>query len=159
MFNRMPSGWETWLLVLFVPAAVASILRYLTFRLRYDNHELVIRSGLIFRRERHVPFSRIQNVDAIQNVVHRLLGVVEVRVETGGGKEEEARLSVLPLAAMHELRDRVFANRVVRAPAGSPSHPRHRCTSSHPSPAPPSCCIFPSAKSCSPAFSRTRGWS
>lgn len=133
MFNRMPSGWETWLLVLFVPAAVASIVRYLTFRLRYDNHELVIRSGLIFRYERHVPFSRIQNVDAIQNVVHRLLGVVEVRVETGGGKEEEARLSVLPLAAMHELRDRVFANRAVIVPDApshlrthDPSHPSHR---------------------------------
>ena len=113
MSDRIPSGWELWLLVLFVPAAIASIVRYLTFRIRYDNHELVIRSGLIFRHERHVPFSRIQNVDAIQNIFHRLLGVVEVRVETGGGKEEEARLSVLPLAAMHELRDRVFANRAV----------------------------------------------
>ncbi len=51
----------------------------------------MIRSGLIFRNERHVPFSRIQNVDAIQNVFHRLFGVAEVRVETGGGKEEEAR--------------------------------------------------------------------
>ena len=108
MFSRLPSGWESWLLVLFVPAAIASLIRYLTFRLRYDSHELVIRSGLIFRHERHVPFSRIQNVDAIQNVVHRLFGVAEVRVETGGGKEEEARLSVLPLAAVHELRDRVY---------------------------------------------------
>ena len=74
----IPSGWESWLLVLFVPAAIASIVRYLTFRLRYDNNELVIRSGLIFRHERHVPFSRIQNVDAIQNVFHRVLGVAEV---------------------------------------------------------------------------------
>jgi len=116
MSNRMPSGWEAWLLVLFVPAAIASIIRYLTFRLRYENNELVIRSGLIFRHERHVPFKRIQNVDAIQNVVHRLLGVAEVRVETGGGKEEEARLSVLPLAAVHELRARVF----------TPAHPTHQ---------------------------------
>ena len=122
-YSGMPSGWEAWLLVLFVPAAIASIIRYLTFRLRYENHELVIRSGLIFRHERHVPFSRIQNVDAIQNVVHRLFGVAEVRVETGGGKEEEARLSVLPLAAVHELRDRVFANRAVVAAPDAPDAP------------------------------------
>jgi putative membrane protein len=116
MFGRVPSGWEVWLLVLFVPAMLVSVMRYLTFRLRYDGDELVIRSGLIFRRERHVPFSRIQNVDAVQNVFHRLFGVVEVRVETGGGQEEEARLSVLPLAAFDDMRRRVFERRSAPAP-------------------------------------------
>ena len=114
-FGRVPDGWEAWLLVLFVPATLASIARYLSFRLRYDQHELVIRSGLIFRNERHVPFSRIQNVDAVENMFHRLLGVVEVRLETGSGKEEEARLSVLPRAAFEELRRRVFQDRSLRA--------------------------------------------
>jgi putative membrane protein len=110
-FGRIPSGWEVWLFVLLIPAAVASIINYLTFSLRYDDRELVIRTGLIFRNVRHVPFSRIQNVDAIQNVFHRLFGVVEVRVETGGGKEEEARLSVLPRAAFDDMRRHVFKDR------------------------------------------------
>ena len=115
MFGRLPDGWEAWLLVLFVPATIASIVRYVTFRLRYDDHELVIRSGLIFRNERHIPFSRIQNVDASQNVFHRLFGVVEVRVETGGGKEEEARLSVLPLRGVRRTARRASSERA-RAP-------------------------------------------
>lgn len=115
-FARIPDGWEAWLLVLFVPAVLLSIARYLSFRLLYEEHELVIRSGLIFRTERKIPYSRIQNVDAIQNAVHRLLHVVEVRVETGGGKEEEARLSVLPLAALDELRRRVFSGRLLQKP-------------------------------------------
>jgi len=110
-FGRLPFGWEVWLLVPFIPAVLFSIARYLSFRLRYEDKELVIRSGLIFRNERHIPYSRIQNVDAIQNLFHRLFGVVEVRVETGGGKEEEARLSVLPKAAFEEMRQRVFARR------------------------------------------------
>ena len=110
-FGRLPSGWEVWLLVPFVPAVVLSITRYLSFRLRYEDKELVIRSGILFRNERHIPYSRIQNVDAIQNLFHRFFGVVEVRVETGGGKEEEARLSVLPKAAFEEMRQRVFARR------------------------------------------------
>ena len=37
-FARGPDGWEAWLLVLFVPAALASIARYLSFRIRYDEH-------------------------------------------------------------------------------------------------------------------------
>ena len=110
-FGRLPIGWEVWLLVPFVPAVVLSITRYLSFRLRYEDKELVIRSGILFRHERHIPYSRIQNVDAIQNLFHRFFGVVEVRVETGGGKEEEARLSVLPKAAFEEMRQRVFARR------------------------------------------------
>src|SRR5262245_46105287 len=119
MFGGMPSGWEFWLLLLLVPATVASILRYVSFRLRYDERELVIRSGLIFRKERHIPFSRIQNVDGVQNLVHRLFGVVDVRVETGGGEKEEARLSVLPVAALTELRSRVFSG---HEPTAAPSH-------------------------------------
>jgi putative membrane protein len=97
--------------VLLVPAVLASVARYVSFRLRYDQDELVIRSGLFFRNERHIPFTRIQNLDAVQNVLHRVFGVVEVRVETGGGKGEEARLSVLPSAAFEEMRRRVNAGR------------------------------------------------
>ena len=96
MFGFIPKGWEAWLLILFVPAAAVSVSRYLTFRVRYEERDLVIRWGLLFRHERHVPYARIQNVDAVQNVFHRLFSVVEVRVETGGGKEEEARLSCTP---------------------------------------------------------------
>jgi putative membrane protein len=128
-FGRLPSGWEVWLLVLFVPAAIVSIARYLSFRLRYDEHELVIRSGIIFRNERHVPYSRIQNVDAVENVVHRCFGVVEVHVQTGGGNEEEARLSVLPRAAFETMRQLVFQerpDRAVAADAGTTSAPTER---------------------------------
>lgn len=104
----IPTGFELWLPLLIVPAAAASLVRYLTFRLRFTEDEMIVRSGLLFRSERHIPFSRIQNVDAVENLFHRLFGVIEVRVETGGGQEEEARLSVLPRAALDEIRGRVF---------------------------------------------------
>jgi len=110
-FDWVPQGWESWLLVLLVPAALFSIARYMSFRIRYDERELVIRSGLIFRNERHVPYARIQNLDAVQNPLHQLLKVVEVRVETGGGAEEEARLRVLSMPAFEEMRTRVLAGR------------------------------------------------
>ena len=37
MFGRLPDRWELWLFVMFVPATIFSIVRYLTFRLRYDD--------------------------------------------------------------------------------------------------------------------------
>jgi putative membrane protein len=98
-------------MLLIVPSVLAALARYLSFRLRYDETEMVIRSGIVFRNERHVPYHRIQNLDAVQNVVHRLLGVMEVRVDTGASKEPEATISVIPEAAFTDMRRRVFAGR------------------------------------------------
>ncbi|HUE87365.1 MAG TPA: PH domain-containing protein [Vicinamibacterales bacterium] len=103
--------WQPWMMFFILPNAAFAVLRYLTYRYRYDDSELVIRSGLLFRRERHIPYARIQNIDAVQNVLHRLLTVVDVRIETGGGATAEATMSVLPMSALTEMRERVFADR------------------------------------------------
>jgi putative membrane protein len=103
--------WDVWTLLFLVPAAAHAVVRYLTYRIRYESEELIIRSGLLFRNERHVPFARIQNLEAVRNVVHRVLGVVEVRVENASGREPEATISVLPDSAFDEMRRRVFAGR------------------------------------------------
>ncbi len=105
------ANWQFWLLLFLVPATILSIARYLSFRLRYEGTELVIRSGIFFRNERHVPYARIQNLDAVRNVVHRLLGVTEVRVETGGGQAPEATISVLKESVFDEMRRRIFEGR------------------------------------------------
>jgi putative membrane protein len=104
-------GWQVWTLWFIVPYTLVAIAHCVSLRYRYGPAEMVIRTGLLFRNERHIPYARIQNLDAVQNVLHRLLRVVEVRVETGGGQEPEATLSVLPLAALDEMRRRVFADR------------------------------------------------
>lgn len=103
--------WQAWLMVLLIPSAVVALVRSLSFRYRFDPSELVIKSGFIFRNERHVPYARIQNIDAVQNVVHRLLGLVEVRIETGSGAEAEARMRVLPVSALEEMRAKVLSGR------------------------------------------------
>lgn len=104
-------SWQLWIMLLLIPAAVHAVANYLSYRLRYESSELVIRSGIFFKNERHVPYARIQNLEAVRNLFHRLFGVVEVRVENASGKEPEATISVLPLAAFEEMRRRVFAGR------------------------------------------------
>ena len=94
-----------------IPYILVAIVRTLTFRYRFDEHELVIRTGTIARNERHVPYARIQNVDGVQTVFHRLLHVVDVKVQTAGGNEPEATMSVLPVAAFEQMRQRVFEGR------------------------------------------------
>ncbi len=118
--------WQPWMMVLVIPNAIVAVVRYVSYRYRYDEHEMVIRSGLVFRKERHIPYARIQNIDAIQHVLHRLLNVVEVRVETGGGQTAEATMSVLPVSAFREMRAHVFAERTEPSadaePMTTPTH-------------------------------------
>lgn len=102
---------ERFLLVFLVPGTIAAVARYLSSTYRYDATELVVRTGIIFRNERHIPYARIQSVDAVQNVLHRWFGVVDVKVQTGTSGEAEATLSVLPFAALDEMRQRVFEGR------------------------------------------------
>jgi putative membrane protein len=108
--------WQFWIMFLIIPSALFALLNCLSFRYRFDATELVITRGFIFRKERHVPYGRVQNIDARQNIAHRLFRVVEVRIETGGGEEPEAAMRVLPLPALDELREKVFAGRAA-APA------------------------------------------
>jgi putative membrane protein len=102
---------EIWLMLLFVPAAIASIVKYISYRYRFGQDEILIREGIITRNERHIPYARIQNIDLAQNPLHRLLGVAEVRLETASGQKPEAVMRVLSLRAVERMRSRVFEGR------------------------------------------------
>jgi membrane protein YdbS with pleckstrin-like domain len=112
------AGWQLVTMILVIPFALIAVVRALVFRYRTDEEELVIRSGVIFRSVRHVPYKRVHNIDAVQNLLHRLFGVAEVRIETGGGTEPEAAIQVLSMEAFQELRQHVLAK---RAPAVVPA--------------------------------------
>lgn len=66
-----------------------------------------INSGVVSRREREIPYHRIQNVDISQNVFQRLLGISEVRLETAGGGETEAKLQYVERTEAERLQEEV----------------------------------------------------
>lgn len=115
-FATRDADWQVWLMLLFVPSVTVEVIRYISLRYRFGEGELVVTEGILGRRERHVPFGRIQNIDLVQGIAHRLLGVAEIRIQTATSGEPEADLKVLSLDAVEEIRRRVFADR--RPPAG-----------------------------------------
>ena len=96
---------------LFFPTLIASVIRYFSLRYRIAKEELVVTEGIFFRRNRTVPIKRIQNIDLMQNVMHRLFNVAEVRIETASGTEPEATLRVLSMDQVEELRSAIFSSR------------------------------------------------
>jgi putative membrane protein len=68
---------------------------YLRFRYRITDDSLIIAHGVLFRRRRIIPRSRIQNVDLRAGLFQQLFKVTSARIETAGGEATEATLHVV----------------------------------------------------------------
>ncbi len=98
-------GWA--LLLAAVAAGVMLIFTWLGWRrftYAIGDEELVIERGVLNRSRRSIPLERIQDVSIERKLLHRLFGLAEVRVETGGGDADEAVLDSVSLAEAARLR-------------------------------------------------------
>ena len=111
-------GYEIWGLIFIVPTLAASFIQQGVYTYRFGDEEMVIRNGVITKKERHIPYDRVHNVALVRNPLHRMLGVASVRVETASGGEPEAVMRVLSLDAVRELREHTLGRK--RAAAAVP---------------------------------------
>jgi putative membrane protein len=111
LFLSRGSRSELVLMVAFVPALAFDLLSHFVMQYQLGDEELVVREGILTRTVRHIPFARIQNIDVVQNPVHRLFRVAEVRVETASGAEPEAVLKVLSVDLVERMRTMVLLHR------------------------------------------------
>lgn len=99
---------QAFYMFVFVPVLVRALTRYISLRFWLTEDHLVVREGILFKKTRHVPYSRLQNIDTVQGPLHRMLDVVEVRLETASGTEPEAVLRVISTSNLAKVRDSVF---------------------------------------------------
>lgn len=85
------------LLMFLSPAFVGTILHWALLRYRMVGHHLEVETGLLNRQTRLIAVDRVQNVELVRTVFHRLFRLVEVRIETASGKEVEGLLSALSI--------------------------------------------------------------
>jgi putative membrane protein len=118
-----PGPFGPWIVPAIVAfVAIRAVWVQLTFRYGFSPTGLVVREGMIFLNTRYIEYARIENIDTERRLLHRLLGVAEVRVQTSTGGKPEALISVLDLAAVQDMRERVFseakpAEQTVAAPS------------------------------------------
>jgi putative membrane protein len=92
-------------------AVGGSAVRWVRFWYRLDGRTLVLRGGLLQRWERTLQPARIQSVDVVQKLTHRVFGVVELRIEVVGGRGTEAALVAMTPAEANGLRALLLADR------------------------------------------------
>ncbi len=122
-----------------VPIGVALLVagRYLLWWRRtwsFDGSVFRMDSGVLSRREVRIPAARIQQVELVRGLRHRLLGLATIEVETAGGAgRSEIDLEVVRLDVAVALRDALVRARdaarldrsapLTGAPTGVPAGP------------------------------------
>jgi putative membrane protein len=99
---------------IFIAMVLRTFVYWTRFEYRVGADEIRIDSGVLSRRHRSIPFDRIQDVDIVQGPLARLLGLAEVKFETGGGggrHSEEGVLQTISLRRAEELRSLVRGHR------------------------------------------------
>lgn len=72
-----------------------SIVQYWFFHYWLEEDRLVVKSGILFKSLRQVPYERIQNITTERNILHRLLNVTTLQLESASGQKPEALIRVI----------------------------------------------------------------
>ena len=111
-------------LILLAAAVLATpfaVLAWLRFTYRVAHGRLEVRSGVLTRAQRTIPLERIRGVDISAPLLHRLAGLVQVRIDdaAGGSGGSGLRLAAVRRRDAEALREAVLARRRVAAPAAA----------------------------------------
>jgi putative membrane protein len=106
-------------------ALLWSVFEWRCFRYALTPQRLLIRSGLISRQERAIPYARIQSVDVVETPVYRIFRLARLRVETAsGGSLEGSEVDIKAIGRDEAMRVReqlLRAREVARSDQPAPA--------------------------------------
>ena len=111
---------------LFVILIVPAYFRYHTMRFRFDDEGISMRWGILFRREIHLTYSRIQDIHLVSNLIERWLGLARIQIQTASGSSK-AEMTLEGILEFEAVRDFIYSKmRGFRAhPAAPVPHGTH----------------------------------
>ena len=84
-----------------------SVLSYWFFRFQILDDSILIRQGVLKKKQLDIKFDRIQGINTQQNVVYRYLGLVTVSFDTAGSASSEGNLPAVTRPFAESLRARI----------------------------------------------------
>lgn len=81
--------------------------RYYTLRFRFDGEGISISWGILFRREVHLTYRRIQDIHLTRNLLQRWMGLATVQIQTASGNAS-AEIKVEGVLEAEALRDFLY---------------------------------------------------
>ncbi len=117
-----------------IPIVIAAVLifslffrwlAWLRFQYFVGEHDIRVEKGILNRTARSIPYERIQDVSIEQKPLARMMGLGEVKFETGGGDGDDAKLSFVTLEEANRLRALIRSRKAgvaASVPADAPAH-------------------------------------
>lgn len=104
-FSTFVWGLGIILFISYILSFIGVILRYGDFRIEKKDHELLITSGLIERKQITVPFDRIQAFRFVEGILRQPFAYGMLYVENAGFEQKESERSIvlLPYVRKNEL--------------------------------------------------------
>lgn len=119
------------LLPFFFIALIPSYFKYKTLRYRFDDQGIGMRWGLLWRREIHLTYTRIQDIHVSRGLLERWLGLATIQIQTAAGSSS-AEMSLIGFTDYTGLRDFLYSKMrgartdvETRALGASPAAPQH----------------------------------
>lgn len=96
-------AWLIWLPVAAILVAWPALsFNYHGFAVR--ERDVLVRSGVLWRKVTAVPYNRIQHVETESSVLDRRFGIASVKLYTAGGSGGDLRIRGLAAAASEDIR-------------------------------------------------------
>jgi putative membrane protein len=100
------------------PALLPMYFHYHTLKYAFEDDGIAMSYGILFRREMHLTYARIQDIHLSQNIIQRWLGIGTVTVQTAGGGDG-GDLEIVGTREFEAIRDYLYARlRGVRLGSG-----------------------------------------
>jgi putative membrane protein len=93
---------------LFPIALLPLFFKYETLRYHFDSDGISMSWGILFRREIHLTYRRIQDIHLTRNIVQRWLGLATVAVQTASGSATP-EMSIEGVLQAEALRDHLYS--------------------------------------------------
>ena len=97
----------TGVLISYAVMAAWEYLVWKNYSYSIEEDKIKIMQGVIRKNQREIPLKRIQNVEISRNIVHRVVGLSKVDLETAGGSDTEASLKYVEPREGERIRDLV----------------------------------------------------
>lgn len=81
------------------------LLNYFYFDYSITEKDVIIRSGIFSKKERHIKIERIQNISISQNFLHKILRIAKIQLETAGDATTEGVLDSVSIVDSERIRE------------------------------------------------------
>ncbi len=120
--------WVAALTLLGFPVvAVVLWCKYHTLQYRFDDG-ISMSWGILFRRETHLTYRRMQDIHVTRNLFHRWLGLAAIGIQTASGSAG-AEMTIEGVTEAEKLRDYLYSR--MRGVRQNENHPHAEAPSIH----------------------------